>query len=92
MKTLLDIERENAVTRKEREANLKDLNTRLADAKATQSFLPTGITLDECEARRVVTREIHHIQKLIADEQKAISLLVDATDIEVEATLNAMMM
>lgn len=88
MKTLLDIERENAVIRKEREANLKDLNTRLADAKTTQSFLPTGTTLDECEARRVVVKEIQHIQKLIADEQKAINLLVDATPEEVSQVMS----
>lgn len=92
MKTLLDIERENAVIRKERETNLKDLNARLADAQATQSFLPTGYALDECNARRVVVEEIRYIQKLIADEQKAISLLINATDTEIDATLNAVVM
>lgn len=91
MKTLLDIERENAVIRKEREDNLKELNARLADAKMTATFIPDTNNLENNNARRVVAREIQHIQHLIADEQKAISLLINATDTEIDATLNAVM-
>lgn len=85
MKTLLDIERENAVIRKEREKNIEMLTKKRDEAKLLLSLISVN-SYEENQQRQKVGAEIDRLNNFIKSEQEAISLLsqinIDEVDID----------
>lgn len=90
MKTLLDIEKENAAIIEERTANIKELRRQLDEAQATAREIPGDHSLGADQERRIVQREIDRLNRYIESEQKAIDQLTGATESDLDAVMDAM--
>ncbi|WP_418409918.1 hypothetical protein [Alistipes sp.] len=90
MKTLLDIERENAAIIEERTANIKGLRSQLVEAQATAREIPGDRSLASDQERRIVQREIDRLNRYIESEQKAIDQLTGATESDLDAVMDIM--
>jgi|GEM_PF-1920063 hypothetical protein len=90
MKTLLDIEKENAAIIEERTANIKELRRQLAEAQATAREIPGDHSLAADQERRIVRREIDRLNRYIESEQEAIDQLTGATESDLDAVMDAM--
>lgn len=83
MKTRLDVERENAIIKADREKNIKELTKQLNEAKGIQAVIPNNHSYETGKEQRIVAEKIKHIYSLIESEKDAIkSLPVYAADMD----------
>jgi len=90
MKTLLDVERENATIRNEREKNIETLTVQLNEAKSIASVLPNGNSLENQSERKIVAEKITHLNTLIDSEKDAILQLSRLNDNEISDTFKTL--
>ena len=87
MITKLDILRQNAKIKEEREKNIAILSDYLEEAKTLYNSMPTGNDLQIVSERKTVNNRIKKLNELIEDEKRAIDELDKPGDDEINGII-----
>jgi len=85
--TLYDLQKQNEEEREKRSANLRELKSKLQEAKNVLSVIPNNGIENEQE-RRCVKAQIRDLNKLIDDEEKAYKVTFEGLETEAEKIAN----
>ena len=87
MITKLDILRQNAKIKEEREKNIAILSDYLEEAKTLYNSMPAGNDLQIVSERKTVKDRIEKLNELIEDEKRAIDELDKPSDDEINGII-----